>query len=250
MHSKITYLAFTSLFWVFYVTLSAQTLDVVKNKSGYRLVEVDPNTTPTHTNPASGLITVLGTGNIYKFTYTPKIDFLGQDTFSVSFILRNIPTTTRFNVTVRQARVVATPDLYAYDFVKEGEQLMAVTENDVDEETGLKPTINLITSKNNGLFRIAADRKDILFTPVKGFSGVANITYLVCNVTNEVCSQTTASIIVPNPKDTFEVFTPKFSPINLPIPKDFTLQGAVSNGTLKTDGHFQVFTPNASFEGK
>ena len=250
MYSKITYLAFTSLFWVFYVTLSAQTLDVVKNKSGYRLVEVDPNTTPTHTNPASGLITVLGTGNIYKFTYTPKIDFLGQDTFSVSFILRNIPTTTRFNVTVRQARVVATPDLYAYDFVKEGEQLMAVTENDVDEETGLKPTINLITSKNNGLFRIAADRKDILFTPVKGFSGVANITYLVCNVTNEVCSQTTASIIVPNPKDTFEVFTPKFSPINLPIPKDFTLQGAVSNGTLKTDGHFQVFTPNASFEGK
>ncbi len=250
MYSKITYLAFTSLFWVFYVTLSAQTIDVVKNKSGYGLVEVDPNTTPTHTNPASGLITVLGTGNIYKFTYTPKIDFLGQDTFSVSFILRNIPTTTRFNVTVRQARVVATPDLYAYDFVKEGEQLMAVTENDVDEETGVKPTINLITSKNNGLFRIAADRKDILFTPVKGFSGVANITYLVCNVTNEVCSQTTASIIVPNPKDTFEVFTPKFSPINLPIPKDFTLQGVVSNGTLKTDGHFQVFTPNASFEGK
>lgn len=250
MHSKITYLAFTSLFWVFYATLSAQTIDVVKNKSGYGLVEVDPNSTPTHTNPASGLITVLGTGNIYKFTYTPKIDFLGQDTFSVSFILRNIPTTTRFNVTVRQARVIATPDLYAYDFVKEGEQLMAVTENDIDEETGVKPTINLITSKNNGLFRIAADRKDILFTPVKGFSGVANITYLVCNVTNEVCSQTTASIIVPNPKDTFEVFTPKFSPINLPIPNDFTLQGSVSNGTLKTIGHFQVFTPNASFEGK
>lgn len=250
MYSKITYLAFTSLFWVFYVTLSAQTIDVVKNKSGYGLVEVDPNTTPNHTNPASGLITVLGTGNIYKFTYTPKIDFLGQDTFSVSFILRNIPTTTRFNVTVRQARVIATPDLYAYDFVKEGEQLMAVTENDVDEETGVKPTINLITSKNNGVFKISADRKDILFTPVKGFSGVANITYLVCNVTNEVCSQTTASIIVPNPKDTFEVFTPKFSPINLPIPKDFTLQGAVSNGTIKTDGHFQVFTPNASFEGK
>lgn len=250
MHSKITYLAFTSLFWVFYATLSAQTIDVVKNKSGYGLVEVDPNSTPTHTNPASGLITVLGTGNIYKFTYTPKIDFLGQDTFSVSFILRNIPTTTRFNVTVRQARVIATPDLYAYDFVKEGEQLMAVTENDIDEETGVKPTINLITSKNNGLFRIAADRKDILFTPVKGFSGVANITYLVCNVTNEVCSQTTASIIVPNPKDTFEVFTPKFSPINLPIPNDFTLQGSVSNGTLKTSGHFQVFTPNASFEGK
>lgn len=250
MHSKITYLAFTSLFWVFYATLSAQTIDVVKNKSGYGLVEVDPNSTPTHTNPASGLITVLGTGNIYKFTYTPKIDFLGQDTFSVSFILRNIPTTTRFNVTVRQARVIATPDLYAYDFVKEGEQLMAVTENDIDEETGVKPTINLITSKNNGLFRIAADRKDILFTPVKGFSGVANITYLVCNGTNEVCSQTTASIIVPNPKDTFEVFTPKFSPINLPIPNDFTLQGSVSNGTLKTSGHFQVFTPNASFEGK
>jgi hypothetical protein len=191
-----------------------------------------------------------GTGNIYKFTYTPKIDFLGKDTFSVYSISGKMPTITRFNVTVRQARVIATPDLYAYDFVKEGEQLMAVTENDIDEETGLKPIINLITSKNNGIFNISADRKDILFTPVKGFSGVANITYLVCNVTNEVCSQTTASIIVPNPKDTFEVFTPKFSPINLPIPKDFTLQGAVSNGTIKTDGHFQVFTPNASFEGK
>ena len=255
MHSKITYLAFTSLFWVFFVTLSAQTIDVktidvVKNKNGVGLVEVDSNTTPTHTNPSSGTISVLGTGNIYKFTYTPKIDFLGQDTFSVNSISGKIAKITRFNVTVRKARITATPDLYAYDFVKEGEQLMAVTENDIDEETGLKPTISLITSKNNGVFKISADRKDILFTPVKGFSGVANITYLVCNVTNEVCSQTTASIIVPNPKDTFEVFTPKFSPINLPIPKDFTLQGAVSNGTIKTDGHFQVFTPNASFEGK
>jgi len=255
MHSKITYLAFTSLFWVFFVTLSAQTIvvrtvDVVKNKNGVGFVEVDSNTTPTHTTPLSGFITVSVTANLHKFTYTPKIDFLGQDTFSVYSISGNISTITRFNVTVRQARITATPDLYAYDFVKEGEQLMAVTENDIDEETGLKPTISLITSKNNGVFKISADRKDILFTPVKGFSGVANITYLVCNVTNEVCSQTTASIIVPNPKDTFEVFTPKFSPINLPIPKDFTLQGAVSNGTLKTDGHFQVFTPNASFEGK
>lgn len=250
MQLKVTPLVFTSLFWVFCATLSAQTIDVVKNKSGYGLVEVDSNTTPTHTSPVSGTISVLGTGNIYKFTYTPKTDFLGQDTFSVSFVAGKMATITRFNVTVRQARIIATPDLYAYDFVKEGEQLMAVTENDIDEETGLKPTINLITSKNNGLFRIAADRKDILFTPVKGFSGVANITYLVCNVANEVCSQTTASIIVPNPKDTFEVFTPKFSPISLPIPKDFTLQGSVSNGTLKTDGHFQVFTPNAGFEGK
>jgi hypothetical protein len=255
MHSKITYLAFTSLFWVFFVTLSAQTIvvktvDVVKNKNGVGLVEVDPNTTPTHTIPLSGFITVSVTANLHKFTYTPKIDFLGQDTFSVYSISGNLATITRFNVTVRQARITATPDLYAYDFVKEGEQLMAVTENDIDEDTGLKPTISLITSKNNGIFNISADRKDILFTPVKGFSGVANITYLVCNVTNEVCSQTTASIIVPNPKDTFEVFTPKFSPINLPIPKDFTLQGAVSNGTIKTDGHFQVFTPNASFEGK
>ena len=251
MHSKITFLAFTSLFWVF-SNLSAQsTIDVVKNKNDqFRIVEADLNTTPTHTNPVSGSITVVSSGNIHKFYYSPNKDFIGQDTFSVSFLLRNIPTTTLFNVTVRQAKIIAIPDLYAYDFVKEGEQLMSVTENDIDEETGLKPTISLITSKNNGIFTIAADRKDILFTPVKGFSGVANITYLVCNVTNEVCSQTTASMIVPNPKDTFEVFTPKFSPINLPIPKDFTLQGAISNGTIKTDGHFQVFTPNASFEGK
>ncbi len=251
MHSKITFLAFTSLFWVF-SNLSAQsTIDVVKNKNDkFGLVEADANTTPTHTNPVSGSITVVSSGNIHKFYYSPNKDFIGQDTFSVSFLLKNIPTTTLFNVTVRQAKIIAIPDLYAYDFVKEGEQLMSVTENDIDEETGLKPTISLITSKNNGIFTIAADRKDILFTPVKGFSGVANITYLVCNVTNEVCSQTTASIIVPNPKDTFEVFTPKFSPINLPIPKDFTLQGAISNGTIKTDGHFQVFTPNASFEGK
>ena len=251
MHSKITFLAFTSLFWVF-SNLSAQsTIDVVKNKNDkFGLVEADANTTPTHTNPVSGSITVVSSGNIHKFYYSPNKDFIGQDTFSVSFLLRNIPTTTLFNVTVRQAKIIAIPDLYAYDFVKEGEQLMSVTENDIDEETGLKPTISLITSKNNGIFTIAADRKDILFTPVKGFSGVANITYLVCNVTNEVCSQTTASIIVPNPKDTFEVFTPKFSPINLPIPKDFTLQGAISNGTIKTDGHFQVFTPIASFEGK
>ena len=256
MHSKITFLAFTSLFWVF-SNLSAQSMidavksiDVVKNKNGAGLVGVDSNTVPTHTNPVSGFITVLGTGNLYTFTYTPNKDFLGNDTFSVYSISGKMPTSTRFNVTVRQAKVISTPDLYAYDFVKGGEQLMAVTENDIDEETGLKPTISLITSKNNGYFKKSEDNKSILFTPIVGFSGIANITYLVCNVTNEVCSQTTASIIVPNPRDTFEVFTPKFSPINLPIPKDFTLQGSISNGTIKTDGHFLVFTPNASFEGK
>jgi len=90
MHSKITFLAFTSLFWVF-SNLSAQsTIDVVKNKNDkFGLVEADANTTPTHTNPVSGSITVVSSGNIHKFYYSPNKDFIGQDTFSVSFLLKH-----------------------------------------------------------------------------------------------------------------------------------------------------------------
>ena len=251
MRSKITFLAFTSLFWVLHTSLFAQSsIDVVKNKTGQVILTVDQGTIPTFSSPVNGNVTFTSSGNVYTFLYKPKNDFLGSDTFSVNFIVNSISTSKFYNITVRQAKVIAIPDLYAYDFIKKGEQLMSVTENDIDEENGLKPTILEITSKNNGLFKISGDRKDIFFTPVSGFSGVANITYLVCNSTNEVCAQTTASIIVPNPRDTFEVFTPKFTPINLPIPKDFVLQSSSANGTLKLSGHFQEFTPNANFVGR
>ena len=251
MRSKITFLAFTSLFWVLHTSLFAQSsIDVVKNKTGQVILTVDQGTIPTFSSPVNGNVTFTSSGNVYTFLYKPKNDFLGSDTFSVNFIVNSISTSKFYNITVRQAKVIAIPDLYAYDFIKKGEQLMSVTDNDIDEENGLKPTILEITSKNNGLFKISGDRKDIFFTPVSGFSGVANITYLVCNSTNEVCAQTTASIIVPNPRDTFEVFTPKFTPINLPIPKDFVLQSSSANGTLKLSGHFQEFTPNANFIGR
>jgi len=251
MRSKITFLAFTSLFWVLHSSLFAQSsIDVVKNKTGQWILTIDQGTIPTFSSPLNGNVTFTSSGNVYTFIYKPKNDFLGLDTFSVNYIVNNISTTKFYNITVRQAKVVAIPDLYAYDFIKKGEQLMSVTDNDIDEENGLKPTILEITSKNNGLFKISGDRKDIFFTPVSGFSGVANITYLVCNTTNEVCAQTTASILVPNPKDTFEVFTPKFTPINLPIPKDFVLQSSSVNGTLKLSGHFQEFTPNPNFVGR
>ena len=251
MNFRILYLAFTSVFWVLSSSVFAQiSINVVKNKTGEAFLPVNSNSVPTFTIPANGSISFTSSGNIYKIVYSPKKDFLGLDTFSAAFVRNRELKSTLIRVTVRQAKVIAIPDLYAYDFVKKGEQLMSVTENDVDEENGLKPTILEITSKNNGLFKISDDRKDILFTPVPGFSGVANITYLVCNSTNEICSQTTASIIVPNPRDTFEVFTPKFTPINLPIPKDFSLISSLSNGTLKLSGHFQEFTPNSSFVGR
>lgn len=256
MRLKIIFLAFTSIFWVLHSSLFAQvSIDVVKNKTGEAPLEVDQGSTLSLSTPLNGsvisiIVTKTSTGDFYNIVYTPKKDFLGLDTFSATYILNKEPKSRLFRVTVRQAKIIATPDLYAYDFVKEGEQLMAVTENDIDEETGLKPTIRLITSKNNGNFTVTPDRKDILFTPLSGFSGVANITYLVCNTTNEVCAQTTASIIVPNPRDSFEVFTPRFTPINLPIPKDFVLQSSSGNGTLKLSGHFQEFTPNPSFVGR
>lgn len=251
MNSRILYLAFTGVFWVLSSSVFAQvSIDVVKNKTGQAILTVDQGTIPTFSSPVNGNVTFASSGNVYTFLYKPKNDFLGADTFSVNYIVNSTPTSKFYNITVRQAKVIAIPDLYAYDFIKKGEQLMSVTENDIDEENGLKPTILEITSKNNGLFKISGDRKDIFFTPVPGFSGVANITYLVCNTTNEVCAQTTASIIVPNPRDTFEVFTPKFTPINLPIPKDFVLQGSSANGTLKLSGHFQEFTPNANFVGR
>ena len=251
MHSKITYLTFTCVFWILSSSVFAQvSIDVVKNKSGQVFLTVDQGTIPTFTSPLNGNVSYTSSGNVYTFLYKPTNDFLGSDTFSVNYIVNSTSTSKFYNITVRQAKVIAIPDLYAYDFIKKGEQLMSVTDNDIDEENGLKPTIYDITSKNNGLFKISGDRKDIYFTPVSGFSGVANITYLVCNTTNEVCAQTTASIIVPNPRDTFEVFTPKFTPINLPIPKDFVLQSSSVNGTLKLSGHFQEFTPNANFVGR
>ena len=89
MHSKITFLAFTSLFWVF-SNLSAQsTIDVVKNKNDqFRIVEADLNTTPTHTKPDSGSITMVSSGNFHKFYYSPNKDFIGQLTLLSSVCYR------------------------------------------------------------------------------------------------------------------------------------------------------------------
>jgi hypothetical protein len=252
MNLKISYYLFAFVFWLLIFEVSAQVpIDVVKNKTSEGTTQtVDIGSTPVFTSPVNGTVSFSVTGDVCKIIYTPKNGFVGLDTFSGNFKLNNQNISKFYYVTVRLARVIATPDLYAYDFVKKGEQLMSVTENDVDEENGFKPNILEITSKNNGLFTISGDRKDILFSPVAGFSGVANITYVVCNAANNVCAQTTASILVPNPKDTFEVFTPKFTPVLLPIPKDFVLLGSSANGSLELSGHFLKYTPKPEFSGK
>jgi hypothetical protein len=255
MNSRILYLTLAGIFWVFSSCVFAQvSWDVVKNKEGKKFLEVDLNTSPTHTTPVNGKLTfqisTLNDRNYCTFIYTPNNDFTGSDTLTVQYQRDNKSLSIRYAILVRNARVIAVPDLYAYDIEKKGEQALPVTENDIDEENGLKPTIVKITSKNNGLFNISDDGKNILFSPITGFSGVANITYLVCNAANEACAQTTASILIPNLKDTFEVFTPKFTPVNLPIPKDFVLLGSSTNGSLKLAGHFQEFSPNPGFEGR
>ena len=119
MHSKITYLTFTCVFWILSSSVFAQvSIDVVKNKSGQIFLTVDQGTIPTFTSPLNGNVTYTSAGNVYTFLYKPTNDFLGSDTFSVNYIVNSTSTSKFYNITVRQAKVIAIPDLYAYDFIK------------------------------------------------------------------------------------------------------------------------------------
>ena len=70
MYSKITYLAFTCVFWIFSSSVFAQvSIDVVKNKSGQIFLTVDQGTIPTFTSPLNGNVTYTSAGNVYTFLY-------------------------------------------------------------------------------------------------------------------------------------------------------------------------------------
>jgi len=252
LNSRLFLFASTIFLGVTPLWTQSDVLDVVKGKDRVYNLGVDANSTPWLTkSPANGSVSMLVLDKFAFFTYKPtSATFTGKDTFGIAYQLNNTPRSLTVFVTIREPRVIAKPDLFTYNLSAKGEQSLPVTENDEDEGASNKPLIRGITSRNSGLYRLSDDKLSILFTPPADFFGVANFTYVVCNPEGTSCSQATTSVLVPGSRDTMEVFTPLFTPIDLPVPKDFVLQSTNLKGSVKQLGHFQQYTPDANTTGR
>ncbi|NJL77100.1 MAG: cadherin-like domain-containing protein [Saprospiraceae bacterium] len=165
--------------------------------------------------------------------YTPNAGFVGRDTIKVTYYRQAaLATSQDVIVTVLRSEVTAVDDF------EETKQNQAVTINVLANDfltNGILKVKEILVANQATNVTINVDGT-ITYFPVAGFSGVANLSYLVCNEIN-ICDVATVSIAVenstPNRIDTLSIITTKNTtvPVLLPI-EGYTLSQSPSKGNL------------------
>jgi VCBS repeat-containing protein len=136
----------------------------------------DPLTVTLGTDVANGVLDLQPDGS---FTYTPDLDFFGNDTFTYTASdgeLSSAPATVTITVTPVNDAPVAVDDAYATAF--ETELVVpapGVLENDTDPD-GDTLTVTLDTDVANGTLNLQPDGS-FTYTPDAAFSGEDTFTY-------------------------------------------------------------------------
>lgn len=191
---------------------------------------------------------VQGTPN--SLTYTPDADFVGLDSFTVTY--NQIGTSIinylrKYYVTVSPAFTFARQD-YATTL---SNQPVTINVLSNDSTTFGSLLISDIALTNFGSAVVAGDQ--VIFTPDPDFHGMAHFDYIACNNVN-ACDLTTVSINVfevPLPEyDTTKLITSKNTPIIFILPAGFSTDLLPVNGAVSTltSEAFQ-YTPNANYSG-
>lgn len=194
-----------------------------------------------------------GTLNGYRLTYTPHLNFIGQDFVRVSRWTCPIPTCFQyldFYITVVPARVDARQDNVSTSV--NTPVTFNVLSNDFSSRGIL--ILNSISSVNNGTATFVPGTPNVQFTPAPGFEGVALLNYIVCDDENN-CDNGNVSVHVVNGEntpatDTIRVFTRKATPQVILIPPGFQRISGPSSGAYSDSGpELPEYTPGATFTG-
>jgi Bacterial Ig domain/Secretion system C-terminal sorting domain len=233
--------------------LTGKNIEVADTISGSNLDLNLVNPLAQHGNVS---LSVLQTGGpftpyIYRVVYTPDPGFVGVDTFALEYnYFGSFPYLIyqAFRVSVYPSLVVAKPD---FAVAVSGQPiLIPVLSNDASSESGL--TLSTVTNVNNGTAIIVGD--DIEFTPDANYTGIAHLTYNVCDSIG-TCKNGFASVgVLPMgslpPTDTLTVFTVRNKPLSVPLEATgYSLFQAPMHGAVLLSGSNFRYEPDYNYTG-
>lgn len=221
--------------------------------SGLNLSVYVSSPTAQHGTVTKNTITNGGSGNpaVIQIKYQPDPGFVGVDTFTLELIY-----TGSYPFQVYQAYRVSTyPSLLnpKNDFAvtTTGTPVtIPVLANDLGSNTPL--SLSALPMVDHGTANISGN--NVIFTPTPGFTGVAHLSYTVCDVIGH-CKSASVSIGVNNNNapvsDSLQVATAKNTPLTMPLTYGgYTLfQGATNGSVVLQGGQMFRYTPNTNFTG-
>jgi hypothetical protein len=201
----------------------------------------------TLVQPLRGLLlTQINNGQL-DLTYTPSLEFIGQDAFQI-VVNNGSNDTLNFNINVTRGTVIANDD-YVLTHENQGVTIN-VLQNDVSLANA--PTLNALPLVNFGTAHI--ENNQIRFIPKAGFTGTAHVQYSACNELNQCATGQLHVRVAPQTLPTSsvsKVFTTNGRKIIVTLPAtDFSVQTPPLSGTLQPlqAGLFE-YEPNANFTG-
>jgi VCBS repeat-containing protein len=135
-----------------------------------------------------------------SFSYTPAANFHGSDSFTYKAndgtVDSNIATVTITVNPVNDAPDAVNDPNATTSFLSPLTIMVLANDTDVDGDT---LTITGVTQPAKGAVTIAADKKSVLYTPVKGFAGTFSFTYTLSDGTLSDTATVTVAVTAPGP---------------------------------------------------
>lgn len=194
-----------------------------------------------------------GSGNpaVIQIKYLPDPGFVGVDTFTLELIY-----TGTYPFQVYQAYRVSTyPSLLTpksdFAVTTTGAPVtIPVLANDAGSNAPL--SLSALPIVNHGTAVISGN--NVIFTPAPGYTGVAHLSYTVCDVIGH-CKSAPVSIGINNNSapvsDSLQVATAKNTPLTMPLTYGgYTLfQGPTNGSVVLQGGQMFRYTPNTNYTG-
>jgi hypothetical protein len=234
----------------------ALTLAQTVNLETYRGAPVEYYFSSTPSNPslvaapAHGTVAITNLGqNNYVLTYTPNSAFVGNDEFRIAVWMGITWEIRKVVISVKPSKVIARDDII-YTYLNEPVDIDVLV-NDYASAGDLE--VKSVTLVNNGAAEIVDGKRVLFFLPNEEYRGVAQLTYVACDIYG-ACDQATVSVVVlgapEDGPDTLRIFTKKNQSQVVLTPPHFKLILPPAHGQYNATGDLPIYQPNAGYVGK
>ena len=157
-----------------------------------------------------------------EVTYTPELDFVGQDTITYTVCDTGMPVacdTAQIIIEVNQVNdaPIATDDAITVD--EDTPVIVAVLGNDTDNEGIDSTSVNVITPPTNGTISVDPMTGEVTYTPELNYVGQDTFTYVMCDTGMPVLCDTAEVVITVDPVND----PPTITQAPVTVPEDSTI---------------------------
>lgn len=188
----------------------------------------------------------------FELTYTPAMDFVGTDEFSIArWLISPAPHLSILNITVNVEPALITA---RHDFAStEEDQPVVINAIDNDLSSNGIKLLQAIPAVNSGTATLGPTPDQITFTPRPGFSGLAHFNYVLCNGMG-ACDEGTVSVNVMRSEqlageEEIKVFTKKNERAFILVPEDYEWISGPEHGVFAELENVPAYTPGEDYVG-